>query len=116
MDYSIGPAPDPRARSSSLQITFAAGQSESLSFFVRDTTNSQNCLFSEVSCETDQVEVLVDVVHDLGLEEGLSGVVHDLVAQLGLGDVLTELFDTGAERRGTVLVNDFVALPLGSLK
>ena len=49
-----------------------------------------------VGGEDDEIEVLVDVVHDLGLEEHLGGVVHDLVAQLGLGDVLPQLLDARA--------------------
>ncbi len=53
-----------------------------------------------------QVEVFLDVVHDLDLEESLSRVVHDFVAQLGLGDVLAQLFDAGAGRWWAILVND----------
>ena len=53
-------------------------------------------LVQDVAGEHDQEVVLVDVVHDLGLEEGLGGVIHDLVAQLGLGDVLPQLLDARA--------------------
>ena len=48
----------------------------------------------------------LNVVHDLGLEEGLGSVIHDLVAQLGLGNVLTELLDASALGRRSVLVNN----------
>ena len=58
----------------------------------------------------------MNIVHDLGLEEGLGSVVHDLVAELGLGNVLTQLLDAGATGLGrAVLVNDFVTLALGRL-
>merc|ERR1719186_808115 len=68
----------------------------------------------DISGKADHVEVFVDVVHDLGLEEGLGSVVHDLVAELGLGDVLPQLFDSSASAlSGTVLVNDLVTLVLG---
>merc|ERR1711973_543956 len=49
-----------------------------------------------VGGEDNKVVVLVDVVHDLHLKEGLGGVVHDFVGQLGLGDVLPQLLDASA--------------------
>merc|ERR1712095_121811 len=68
-----------------------------------------------VGSEDNDVEVLVDVVHDLGLEEGLGSVIHDLVAELGLGDVLPELLDASATSLlGTVEVNDLVSIVLGT--
>ena len=51
---------------------------------------------THVGSEGDQVEVFVDVVHDLGLEENLSSVVHDLIAELGLGNILSQLLDTSS--------------------
>merc|ERR1712227_505134 len=61
----------------------------------------------------DEVVVLVDVVHDLDLEESLGCVVHDLVGQLGLGDVLPELLDAVASGLGgSVLVDHLVTLVL----
>ena len=57
----------------------------------------------------------MDVVHDFGLEESLSGVVHDLVAELGFGNVLAQLLDTGALGSRAVLVDDLIALALRSL-
>merc|ERR1712110_948342 len=56
-----------------------------------------------VGGEDNDVEVLVDVVHDLGLEEGLGGVIHDLVAELGLGDVLPELL--GAKNNADKIID-----------
>merc|ERR1712018_540774 len=68
-----------------------------------------------VGGEDNDVEVLVDVVHDLGLKEGLGSVVHDLVAELGLGDVLPELLDASATSLlGSVQVNDLVSIVLGA--
>ena len=72
-------------------------------------------MLTQVSGEDDHVEVLGNVVHDLGLEEGLSGVIHDLVAELGLGDVFSQLFDASTLGRGAIFVNDLIAFPLGSL-
>merc|ERR1719220_2188540 len=64
----------------------------------------------DVAGVEDQVEVLVDVVHDLRLQEGLRGVVHDHVAQLRLGDVLSQLLDASASGlRCPVLVDHLVA-------
>ena len=58
----------------------------------------------------------MNVVHDLGLEEGLGTVIHDLVAKLGLGDVLPQLLDASAPGLfSAALVNDLVTLVLGSL-
>merc|ERR1712214_26386 len=66
-----------------------------------------------VGSEDNDVEVLVDVVHNLGLEESLGSVIHDLVAELGLGNVLSELLDAGASSLlGAVKVNNFVSIIL----
>jgi hypothetical protein len=48
----------------------------------------------------------LNVIHNLGLEEGLGCIVHDFVAQLGLGDVLAELLDTSSLWWRSVLVNN----------
>merc|ERR1712154_207069 len=57
---------------------------------------------SDVASEHNQIEVLVDVV-------------HDLVAQLGLSDVLPELLDAGATSLlGPVQVDDLVGIVLGT--
>ena len=57
----------------------------------------------------------MDVVHDLGLEEGLSCVVHDFIAQFGLCNVLPELLDAGAAGLlGAVQVDDLICVVLGS--
>merc|ERR1719195_907643 len=71
---------------------------------------------THVGGEDNQIEILVDIVHDLGLEEDLGGIVQDLVAQLGLGNVLSQLLDASTPSLGrTILVNDLVTLPLASL-
>merc|ERR1719384_871373 len=68
-----------------------------------------------VGSEDNDVEVLMDIVHNLGLEEGLGSVIHDLVAELGLGNVLSELLDASASSLlGTVEVNDLVSIVLGT--
>merc|ERR1719516_527878 len=43
--------------------------------------------FPHVDSEDNEV-VLLDVIHDLALEESLGSIVHDLIAQLGLSNVL----------------------------
>merc|ERR1712165_27254 len=71
---------------------------------------------AQVGGEANDVEVLVDIVHDLGLQEGLGSVVHDLVAELGLGNILSQLLDaSAASLGGSVFVDDLVTLPLGGL-
>merc|ERR1712223_2166592 len=65
---------------------FATSQSESLLVFISDTILGTLALITEISSEADQIEVLLDVVHDFGFEESLSGIVHDLVAELGFGN------------------------------
>merc|ERR1719219_671765 len=95
---------------------FAAGERKSCFFFITGFIPHKLGGFSDVDGENDQVEVLVDVVHDLGLQEYLRGVVHDLVTQLGLGDVLSQMFDTGATTLcWTIFINDFITFPLSSL-
>jgi len=94
---------------------FASGQSESFFVLVSDAILGSLGLISEVSGKADQVEVLLDVIHDFGLEESLSSVVHDLIAKFGLSNVFTQLLDTSTFGSGTVLVNDLVALTLSSI-
>merc|ERR1719283_257286 len=68
-----------------------------------------------VGGEADQVVVLVDVVHDLDLEEGLGSVVHDLIGQLRLGNVLSQLLDTITTGLGSaIFVDDLVTLVLST--
>merc|ERR1712228_451270 len=49
---------------------------------IRAGLSGKVCSLTHVSSEDNQVKVLVDVVHDLHLEEGLGSIVHDLVAKL----------------------------------
>merc|ERR1719336_2334554 len=75
--------------------------------------SSIGCL-PHVGGEGNQVVILVDVVHDLNLEEGLGRVVHDLVGQLRLGNVLPQLlYASSSGLGGSVLVDHLVALVLG---
>merc|ERR1719391_1516412 len=70
---------------------------------------------SHVSSKANDVEVLVDVVHDLALEEGLGSIIHDLIAELGLSNVLSELLDSSASSLlGAIQVNDLVSIVLCS--
>ena len=94
----------------------SSGEGEVLLVIFRGLVLGKDGGLTQVSGEADQVEVLVDVVHDLGLKEGLGSVIHDFVAKLGLGNVFSQLLDTSASGLGgAIFVNDFVALPLGSL-
>ena len=94
----------------------AAGKGEGLLVLLGDAVLGHLALVSQVGSEADQVEVLLDVVHNLGLEESLSGIIHDLVAQLGFGNVLAQLLDTSTLGCGSVFVNDLVAFTFGGLK
>merc|ERR1719507_2367451 len=83
--------------------------------FIRQRVSGQISGLAHVGGEDNEIEVLVDVVHDLGLEEDLGGVVHDLVAQLGLNNVLSELLDTSSSSLGwAILVYDLIAFSLGT--
>ena len=95
--------------------TFATGQSEGLLVFIGDTGRGNLALVTKVSGEADQIEVLLNVVHDFGLEESLCGIVHDFVAELGFGNVFAQLLDTGSLGCRSVLVDNFVAFTFGSL-
>ena len=53
---------------------------------------------ADVHGEDDEVEVPLDVVHDLGLEVGLPVVGGDVEGHLGLDDALTDVLDTGSTR------------------
>ena len=63
---------------------------------VANSTNGAKGLFAKVGAENDQVEILLDVIHDLDFEESLGCVVHNFVAELRLGNVFSKLFNTGA--------------------
>ena len=76
--------------------TFSAGQREVLLLVVANSTNGAKGLFAKVGAENDQVEILLDVIHDLDFEESLGCVVHNFVAELRLGNVFSKLFNTGA--------------------
>merc|ERR1719468_665920 len=94
----------------------ATGQRESLLVVIGSGILAKDGGLTQVGGEADHVEVLVDVVHDLGLKEGLGSVIHDLVGKLGLGNVLSQLLDTSATSLGgTIFVDNFLALPLGGL-
>merc|ERR1711917_65572 len=94
----------------------AAGQGEVLLVLFRGGILGQDGGLAQVGGEANDVEVLVDIVHDLGLQEGLGSVVHDLVAELGLGNVLSQLLDASAAGLGgSVFVDNLVTLPLGGL-
>merc|ERR1711990_487631 len=96
--------------------SLATGQSVLGLVLIRQRVSGRISGLAHVGGEDNQIEVLVDVVHDLGLEENLGGVIHDLVAQLGLSNVLSELLDTSSSSLGrSVLVNDLVAFSLGRL-
>jgi len=74
----------------------SSGQSQVLLSILRARLPGQVSGLPHVGSEDNQVEVLVDVVHDLGLQEGLGSVIHDLVAELGLGNVLSQLLDASS--------------------
>merc|ERR1719282_1154853 len=96
--------------------TLARGRQSNISLLISlDNLSGSSSSLSHVGSEDNDVEVLVDVVHDLGLEEGLGSVIHDLVGQLGLGNVLSQLLDASASSLlGSVQVNDLVSIVLGS--
>merc|ERR1712038_2011018 len=94
--------------------TSATRQGELLLGILRAGLPGQVSSLPHVGGENNQVEVLVDVVHNFHLQEGLGGIVHDLVAELGLGNVLSQLLDASTPSLGgSVLVNDLVTLILG---
>merc|ERR1719495_2690449 len=110
-----------REGSSNLQFscrngTFSTGRKSYRSFLVSFNSLPSSCgLFTHVSSKDNQVEVFLDIVHDLGLQEGLGSIVHDFVAELGLCNVLSQLLDTSATSfRGSVQINNLVSIVLGS--
>merc|ERR1740131_328311 len=65
--------------------------------------------------EDDEVEVPLDVVHDLGLEVGLPVVGGDVEGHLGLDDALTDVLDAGSTRGRGGQVDQLINLGLGHL-
>merc|ERR1719175_294781 len=70
---------------------------------------------ADVHGEDDEVEVPLDVVHDLGLEVGLPVVRGDVEGHLGLDDALTDVLNTSSTRGRGSQVNQLVNLGLGNL-
>merc|ERR1719419_1544131 len=70
---------------------------------------------ADVHGEDDEVEVPLDVVHDLGLEVGLPVVRGDVEGHLGLDDALTDVLNTSSTRGRGSKVNQLVNLGLGNL-
>merc|ERR1719381_460175 len=70
---------------------------------------------ADVHGEDDEVEVPLDVVHDLGLEVGLPVVGGDVEGHLGLDDALTDVLNTSSTRGRGSQVNQLVNLGLGNL-
>merc|ERR1711887_269983 len=108
-----------REGSSNLQFscrnrTFSTGRKSYRSFLVSFNSLPSSCgLFTHVSSKDNQVEVFLDVVHDLGLQEGLGSIVHDFVAELGFCNVLSQLLDTSATSFwGSVQINNLVSILL----
>merc|ERR1719348_1759783 len=70
---------------------------------------------TDVHGEDDEVEVSLDVVHDLGLEVGLPVIGGDIEGHLGLDDALADVLDTSSTRGRGSKVNQLVNLGLGNL-
>ena len=66
--------------------------------------------FTDVHGEDDEVEVPLDVVHDLGLEVGLPVVGGDVEGHLRLDDALTDVLDASSARGRGGKVNQLVNL------
>merc|ERR1711992_435170 len=95
--------------------TSATRQSELLLGILGAGLPGQVSGLPHVGGEDNQVEVLVDIVHNFHLQEGLGSIVHNLIAELGLGNVLSQLLDASSTSLGgSVLVNDLVTLILGT--
>ena len=65
---------------------------------------------ADVHGEDDEVEVPLDVVHDLGLEVGLPVVGGDIEGHLGLDDALADVLYTSTTWGRSSKVNQFVNL------
>ena len=65
---------------------------------------------ADVHGEDDEVEVPLDVVHDLGLEVGLPVVGGDVEGHLGLNDALADVLNTSSTRGRGGKVNQLVNL------
>merc|ERR1712179_1614 len=95
--------------------TPSSRQSQVLLNLLRAGLPGQISSLPHVGGEDNQIEVLVDVVHNFHFQESLGGIIHNLVAEFGLSNVLPELLDASATSLGcSIFVNDLVTLILGS--
>ena len=54
------------------KLTFSSSQSKIFLLIISNSTNSISGLFPKISSECNQIKILVDVVHNLDFQEGLS--------------------------------------------
>merc|ERR1719320_1722840 len=101
---------------SSRNRTFSTGRKSYSSFLIRFNSFPSSCsLLTHVSSKDNQVEIFLDVIHDLGLQEGLGSIVHDFVAELGFCNILSQLLDTSATSFwSSVQINNLVSIVLCS--
>ena len=71
---------------------------------------------ADVHGKDNEVEVPLNVVHDLGLEVGLPVVGGDVEGHLGLDDALADVLDTSSTRGRGGEVNQLVNLEKRSKK
>merc|ERR1712110_1359121 len=92
----------------------ATSEGELSLLVIRDIVPCFVSCLPHVGGKDNKVVVLVDVVHDLHLEEGLGSIVHDLIGRLRLGNVLPQLLDASASSLGSsIFVNHLVTFVLG---
>ena len=71
--------------------------------------------FTDVHGKDNEVEVALDVVHDLGLQVSLPVVGGDIKGHLGLNDALSDVLNTSAAGRSSGKIDQFVDLSLSNL-
>merc|ERR1719228_2195061 len=70
---------------------------------------------TDIHGEHNEVEVSLNVAHDLLLEVGLPVITGHIISHLGLDDALTDVLDTSATHGRSGQVNQLVYLSLGNL-
>merc|ERR1719210_2105477 len=68
---------------------FSSSQTILLLLIIRSSIFSKFSCLAHVSSEDNKIEVLVNIVHDLGLKEDLSSIIHDLITQLGFSNIFS---------------------------
>merc|ERR1711892_964499 len=94
----------------------ATGRQGDRSFLVIcHSISGSNSSFTDISSKDDQIEIFLNVVHDLSFQKCLSSIIHDFITKFGFCNVLSQLLDTSSSCLwSSIQINNLVSIILGT--